>query len=326
MLGLITGYWITQLIYVAAKLGLADRLAGGPKTSDDLAADCGVQPRELHRLLRALASEGVFQEAGPRTFANTPLSDWLRQERTGSLHARAIVSAEKDWPAWGQLLHSIRTGQCAFDAVFGADHFAWLSEHPDVAGAFNQTMTQAAAHFYRAVVEAYDFSPFRCVVDIGGGHGQLLALILARHATARGILFDAPRVIETAGELLRAAGVAERCELRAGDFFEAIPAHGDAYLMSHLLHDWDDEHAKKLLTRTRRVTKPGTRLLIIEKLIPPGNEPSLAKLMDIHMLVLSGGLERTEEEYRRLLADTGFRLERIVPTASIMSVLEAVPL
>lgn len=324
LLRLITGYWVTQLIHVVARLEIADRLAAGPLTCDALAAECGVRARELHRVLRALAAEGLFTEVAPRTFAVTRLGELLQKNRPGSLRARAIVSGGKDYAAWGALLHSVQTGQPAFDHVHGEDHFAWLPRHPETAAAFHETMTQFAAQNYRAVVEEIDFGRFRCVVDVGGGHGQLLALILARHASIRGILFDAPHVIAGAGGPLREAGVASRCELVGGDFFVSVPPGGDAYVMAHILHDWEDEPAEKLLRNIRRAIAAGTRLLVIEKIIPAGDGPSLAKLMDIHMLVLTGGLERTEEEFRGLLARAGFRLEVVTPTASIMHVLEAV--
>ncbi|MBI5769573.1 MAG: methyltransferase [Verrucomicrobia bacterium] len=325
LLRLITGYWVTQLIHVVARLEIADRLADGSRTSEALAAECGVRARELHRVLRALAAEGLFTEVAPRMFAVTSLGELLQKNRPGSLHARAIVSGGKDYAAWGALLHSVQTGQPAFDRVHGADHFTWLQGHPGMAAAFHETMTQFAAQNYRAVVEAFDFGGFRCVADIGGGHGQLLALILARHPAIRGILFDAPHVIAGAGGPLREAGVASRCEPIGGDFFVSVPAGGDAYVLSHILHDWDDESALRLLATLRRAMTPVARLLIVEKIIPSGDGPSLAKLMDIHMLVLTGGLERTEEEFRVLLAHAGFQLERVVPTASFMSVLVAKP-
>ncbi|MGH7944014.1 MAG: methyltransferase [Opitutaceae bacterium] len=325
LLRLITGYWVTQLIHVAARLEIADRLAAGPRTSDALAAECGVRPRELHRVLRALASEGLFTEVAPRTFAVTLLGELLQKERPGSLHARALISGAKDYTAWGALLHSVQTGEPAFDHVFGEDHFHWLPRHPEMAAAFHETMTQLAAQYYRAVVDAFDFGRFRCVVDVGGGHGQLLALILAKHPHLRGILFDAPHVIAGAGGPLREAAVADRCELCSGNFFESIPVGGDAYVMSHILHDWDEEPAGRILRTMRRTMDSSARLLIVEKIIPPGNDASFSKLMDVHMLVLTGGLERTEAEFRDLLAKTGFRLESVTPTASFMSVIEAVP-
>ncbi len=325
LLRLITGYWITQLIHVAARLEIADRLAAAPRACDELAAECGVRAGELHRVLRALAAEGLFTEVAPRTFAVTPLGELLQRNRPGSLHARAIVSGAKDYAAWGALLHSVRTGQPAFDHVHGEDHFTWLTRHPDMAAAFHETMTQLAAQYYGAVVEAFDFGRFRCVADIGGGQGQLLALILAKHPRLQGILFDAPHVIAGAGGPLRAAGVASRCELIGGDFFGHVPPGGDAYVMSHILHDWDDESAARLLQAARRGMAAGARLLIVEKIIPAGDGGGFAKLMDIHMLVLTGGRERTEAEFRALLARGGFRLERVTPTASFMNVIEAVP-
>lgn len=325
LLRLVTGYWITQMIHVVARLGIADRLAGGPRTAEALAVECGARPRELHRVLRALASEGLFAEVAPGAFGLTPMGDLLQARHPGSLHARALVSGTKDYAAWGALLHSVQTGQPAFDQVHGEDHFQWLSRHPEMAAAFHETMTQLAAEYYRAVVDAYDFGAFGRVVDVGGGHGQFLAFILARHARLRGVLFDAPHVIAAAGAPLRAAGVADRCALEAGDFFSAVPAGADAYVMSHILHDWDDAAARRILDAVRRAMAPGARLLVVEKLIPPGDGPSLAKLMDIHMLVLTGGLERTLGEFDALLRGAGFRLARATATSSIMHVIEAVP-
>lgn len=322
---LITGYWITQLIHVVARLGIADRLAGGPRTTEALAAECGARARELQRVLRALASEGLFTEVAPRTFALTPMGELLQSQRQGSLHARALISGAKDYAAWGALFHSVRTGQPAFDHVHGEDHFRWLPRHPEMAAAFHETMTQLAAEYYRAVVDAYDFGVFERVVDVGGGHGQFLALILARHTRLRAVLFDAPHVITAAGGPLRAAGVADRCALEAGDFFSAVPAGADAYVMSHILHDWDDDDACRILATVRRAMAPQARLLIVEKLIPSDDGPSLAKLMDIHMLVLTGGLERTSEEFDVLFRRSGFRLARITATSSFMHVIEAVP-
>ncbi len=324
MLRLITGYWITQLTYVAAKLNLAEKLSNGPVSCHQLARACDVQPRELHRVLRALSAEGIFEEVAPRTFANTPLSEWLLPEKEGSLHARAVMTGEKDYMAWEGLMYAVKSGTPAFPKIFGEEHFSYLRKTPEMSTAFNQTMTQFAAHFYQAVLDVYDFSDFKTLVDVGGGHGKLLALILAKFPAVNGILFDEANVIETAGEPLRMADVAGRYVMQPGDFFKSVPA-GDAYVLSHTIHDWDDEPAIKILQNIRTAIVPGGRLLLLEKIIPEGNQPSLAKLMDIHMLVLTGGLERTKAEYEHLLSKAGFRLEKIIPSKSVMSVIEARP-
>ncbi len=321
---MMTGYWISQSIYVAAKLGIADHLMDGPRTSEELAAACQAHAPSLYRLLRGLASVGVFTEVDAGRFALTPTAEWLRTDHPDSMRALAIMYGEEQYQAWGGLLASIQTGAPAFDRRFGASYFHYLAEHPEPAATFNAAMTGWSAQVARAVVEAYDFSACATVVDVGGGHGTLLAAILTANPHLRGILVDLPHVAASATAFLGAAGVADRCQIIAGDFFEALPSGGDAYILAQILHDWDDERSFTILQNCRSAMAPAGRILIVELVIPPGNEPSLGKLLDLHMLVLLTGRERTEVEYRDLLAAAGFRLTRIIPTSSGASIVEAV--
>lgn len=325
MLQMITGAWVAQAVYVAAKLGLADRLVDGPRRTEDLAVATGSHPPSLARLLRALASVGVFTEIAPATFALTPLADLLRSDTPDSLRALAIVDNEELYQAWGDLLGSIRTGQPAFERHFGMPVFAYFAAHPEVDRVFNEAMTSYTGRLAEAVPAVYDFSAFRTIVDVGGSYGTLLAAILQCTPGARGVLFDQPHVIAAAEAHLAAVGVTERCTTVGGDFFTAVPAGGDAYLLSQVLHDWDDERAATILRQCRRVMPAHGKLLIVEIVIPPGDAPSFGKWLDLHMLAIPGGRERTAEEYATLLNDAGFAFTRAVPTLPGPSVVEAVP-
>ncbi len=323
---LIVGYRLSQAFSVVAKLGIADLLKDGAKSVDDLARTTGAHPPSLHRVLRLLASEGVFAETDPGRFELTPLAEPLRGDARESLRARAIFDGEEcNWRAWGSLLHSVATGEPAFDHVHGAGLFSYLSRHPAAAAHFDALMTEQTTPWARAVVEAYDFSGIGTLVDVGGGYGALLAAILAAHPPMRGILYDLPHVIAAARPKLEATSVADRCDAIGGNFFEAVPEGGDAYVLKQILHDWDDDRCETILRNCRRVTPKGGRLLVVEALIPPGNEPGYAKFMDLMMLALLTGRERTEEEYRRLLEATGFALSRVVRTPAEVSVIEATP-
>jgi ubiquinone/menaquinone biosynthesis C-methylase UbiE len=219
----------------------------------------------------------------------------------------------------------VQTGQTAFEKLFGQPIFQYLAAHPQQARIFDEGMVGVHGAETKAMLDAYDFSRFATLVDVGGGNGSLLMVTLQRHASLRGILFDRPDVIERARAGVKAAGLENRCTLMGGDFFETAPPGGDAYLMRHIIHDWNDEQCRTILRRCRKVVRPTGKLLLIESVIPPGNDPSFAKLLDLTMLVIPGGMERTETEYRELLASAGFRLERIVPTASVIHVIESVP-
>jgi SAM-dependent methyltransferase len=319
------GFQISQAIYVAAKLGIADLLAGGPRAIDELAQATGTHARSLYRLLRALASLGVFAEEGDRTFTLTPLADCLRRDIPGSQHAFALMTGEEQFRAWCDMIESVRTGRSAFEIVFGQPIFDYLSERPEKARVFDAAMTSIHGRETGAIADAYDFSHIGELADIGGGNGSTLIGILERHPALRGLLFDLPGVAAHAEAAVRAAGLSDRCRVVGGSFFESIPEGADTYMLRHIIHDWDDEKSAAILRNIRRVARPDTRLLVVENVIAPGNAPSLGKLLDLVMLVVPGGLERTEEEYRELFAASGFRLTRVVPTAAEVCVIEGEP-
>jgi O-methyltransferase domain/Dimerisation domain len=326
---LLRGGLVTQLIHVAARLGIADLLRAGPKSADDLAAAVGVNAQALHRVLRALAGLGIFAETDPGCFALTPLADPLRSDAPASLRGSAVFYGEPWWwQACGDLLYSVRTGQPAFDHVHGQPLFAFLDATADAAAIFNEHQTNMTRQDAAAVVDAYDFTGCTTVVDVGGGHGALAAAILRASPRTTAVLFDRPAVVEGAGRRLRAEGVAERCSCVGGDFFESVPAGADTYVLKDIIHDWDDERAASILRQCRRAMTHSAatpRLLLIEKVIPPGNAPFAGKLTDITMLLIAVGRERTAEEYRALLTAAGFDVRRIVPTRSPASVIEAIP-
>ncbi|MBA3868619.1 MAG: methyltransferase [Anaerolineae bacterium] len=320
---MMTGYWISQSVYVAAKLGIADLLRDGPRTSEEIAAACQAHPASLYRLLRALASVGVFAEVDSTRFGLTPTADLLRSDNPGSMRALAIMYGEEQYRAWGDALWSIQTGSPAFDRLFGASYFQYLADHPESGATFNTAMTGWSAQVASAVVETYDFSDSGMVVDVGGGHGTLIAAILATHPHMHGILFDLPYVVASATQFLTASGVVDRCQTLSGDFFEVLPS-ADTYILAQILHDWDDNHSRTILQNCHAAMSSSGRILIIELVIPVGNEPFLGKLLDLHMLMLLTGRERTEAEYRDLLDSAGFRLTRVIPTSSGASLVEAV--
>jgi hypothetical protein len=321
-----TAYWTSQVIYVTTKLGIPDLLANRPQTSEALATATHTHAPSLYRLLRAVASLGILEEDETRRFALTPRGTLLRSDVPGSMRAWAMLLGEP-WfrSTWDNLLHSIRTGDAAFESVHGTDFWTYVERDKDADALFNSAMTSAAAIKANAAVKAYDFSEFGIVVDVGGGHGTLLAAILASHRQVRGILYDLPHVVEGAGAVLRGAGVANRCEIVSGSFFEKIPAGGDAYVLQTVIHDWDDEPSVRILQTCRRSMGEGAKLLLVEQVVPAGNDHHSSKFDDLNMLVFYRGHERTAEEFRALLATAGFTLSRILPTSFQWSVVEAVP-
>ncbi len=278
-------------------------------------------------MLRALAGLGLFAEEGEGRFRLTALGEPLRAGVPGSVRGYAVLVGEPMvWRSWGGILHSLRTGQPAFDHAFGAPLFEYLAAHPEEARVFDEAMTGRSAAEIAAVLAAYDFSGAGTVVDVGGGQGALLAAVLEADPRARGVLFDRPHVVAAARARLATAGlVPARCHLVEGDFFGAVPPGGDLYVLKRIIHDWDDGRARSILRNCRAAVPEAGRLLLVELVVPPGDEPSDAKLLDLLMLVYAGGRERTEAEYRDLLASAGFGLTRVVPTASCVSVVEAVP-
>lgn len=318
---MLTGYWISQALYVAAKLGLADLVKDGPRTASDLASATKTHAPSLYRLLRALASVGVFAEDGQGRFSTTPLAECLRSNVPGSQRALAIMTGEEQFRAWGDLLYSVQTGKTAFDKQYGMPVFDYLSKHPEQAKVFDAAMVGVHGRETAAMLDAYDFSDINTLADIGGGNGSLLITVLAKYPKMRGILYDLAGVTERAKANLQ-AGLADRCQVIGGNFFESIPTGADAYLMRHIIHDWDDEKSTKILQNVHRAMGKGGRLLVVEGVIEPGNDPSFGKLLDLAMLVIPGGKERTEEEYRKLYEAGGFRLAKIVPTKGEVSVIE----
>ena len=293
-------------------------------STTELAARTGTDASSLQRVLRALASVGVFTEAAPGSYGLTPLAELLRSGTPDSMRALAIMYAEEQYRAWGDLLHSVRTGQPAFDHQFGMDLFDYFRENPGADQVFNEAMTGWTNQLVSAVLDVYDFAPFHTIVDVGGSYGTLLAAILQRNPSARGILFDQPHVVAVAGEQLSAAGVADRCTTVGGDFFVEVPPGGDAYVLAQILHDWDDERCVTILERCRRAIAEDGKLVVVELVLPEGEEPFFGKWLDLHMLVMLGGRERTAAAYDSLFRAAGFALTSVTPTAPGQSVIEAV--
>jgi hypothetical protein len=325
MLQMITGFWVSRAIYVAAKLGLADLVKDSPKTADELARLTGTHSPSLYRALRALASVGVFADEGQGRFSQTPLSETLRSDAPGSLRAMAIVElGQEHFPAWGNLMHSVKTGEIAFDNLFKQTAWEYYARNPEDASNFNESMEGLTELVNVAVLEAYDFSGVYKLVDVAGGTGRLISAILSAHPRVRGVLFDLPHVIAEAGPLLDAAGVRDRCETSTGDFFRSVPEGGDAYVMKWIIHDWDDEKSTAILKNIHRAMDEDGKLLLIEMVVSEGNQPDLSKFLDLDMMVMTGGRERTEAEFNSLLAGSGFKLTRVIRTTSPICVIEAV--
>ncbi len=323
---LMSGYWISAAIGVAAELNLADLLADGPHVSSDLARMTGTDSSALYRLLRTLASVGLFTEVEPGHFALTEMGALLRADHPKSLHGLTRYNCgETQWRRFGALRQSIETGQSVDLHVFGVRMRTYWADHPEARAIFDVAMRSTAVQVVDAVVKAYDFAPFHTVVDVGGGYGALLSAVLTITPGLRGVLFDRPEVVEGATSSLASAGVLDRCEVVGGDMFAEIPGGGDAYVFSRVIHDWDDERATAALHNCRRVIDPRGTLVLVEEVIPPGDAPGYGKLSDLNMLVGPGGQERTEAEYRALYSAAGFELTQVIPTQSRMSLLVGVP-
>jgi len=326
MIHMATAYWASVLVYVAADMGLADRLAEAPLTAAELAQLTGDDVPALYRVMRTLAGLGLFTEDAGNRFSLTPLGDTLRTSTPGSVRSSVLTLAGDLFAKpLGELQYSIKTGKSAFEKIFGMHVFEWLTTHPVEASMFSETMVGFHGAEPAAIAKAYDFSSFDTVVDIGGATGNLLAAILSHHREPRGILFDLPHVVRDAPGLIDARGLTGRIVIEAGSFFESVPAGNDAYLLSHIIHDWSEAQCLAILGNCRRAMKPDSRLLIIEMVLPTGNAPHPGKMLDMIMLTAPGGQERTEPEYRQLLEKAGFRLTRVIPTESAASIVEVLP-
>lgn len=316
---------VSRTIYVAAKLGLADQLASGPKSAAELAGPMQVHAPSLHRLMRTLASLGVLTEQAGQRFALTDLGRALKTGAPGSARSTVIYSGSPaPQSGWDNLAYSVETGKSGFEKAQGVPVFDYLAQHPDEASLFSEMMIGLHNQEPPAVAAAYDFSTFKTIADVGGAAGNMLAGILARHAGPRGILFDRPHVVSDAPALLDAKGVSDRVTIEAGDFFKSVPVGADAYVLSHIIHDWSEDRCLTILEHVRKAMSPAGRLLIVEMVLAAGDAPHPGKILDMVMLAQFGGQERTEAEYGVLLGKAGFRMTRVVPTSSAASIVEAV--
>lgn len=317
---------VSAIIYAAAKLGIADHLATGAKSAVELAGPTGTHAPSLHRLLRSLAGFGILTECDGQRFALTPLGEALQSGAPGSARATLLtVCGPLFWNSWGEIIYSLETGKPSFEKAFGMPMFDYLAQHPEEASLFSETMVGFHGAEPPTVAKAYDFSGIKTLVDVGGATGNMLAAVLSAHPDVRGMLFDLPHVVCDAPDLLNAHGVGDRVTIKAGSFFEAVPSGGDAYLLSHIIHDWSEEQCLTILGNCREAMGPEGRLLIVESVLPPGDTLHPGKVLDMIMLTIPGGQERTEAEYAELLGKAGFRLNRVIPTESAVSVIEAVP-
>jgi orsellinic acid C2-O-methyltransferase len=340
LLAMCNSHWITQALYVAAELGLPDLLANGPKSSASLAQALEVHAPSLHRLLRALVTIAIVRERADGDFELLSMGTLLRSDTAPSLRAWAILVGRYQWQTWGHLLDSIKTGRSArqlLPGTAGAQHLAqdpqrmavFNAQHPEQAAVFNQAIAELTRLITPAVVQVYDFTGFRRIIDVGGGHGELLVAILQANPEACGVLFDVPRVIEQGRQHLASAGLAHRCECLAGDFFEAVPGGGDAYVPKSILHNWNDEQSTLILGNCRRAMPQGATLLLVERIMPERLDVSAADQAyagdDLHALLRTATKERTVAEFRVLLASAGFHVTKIVPVGGPFSLMEATP-
>lgn len=325
--GLLNSYLVARSIHVAAQLGVADVLQDGPKAVADIAAAVGAHPDSLYRLLRALVSVGVFTEVEPGSFALTPLGNCLREDTVPSLRSYARLFGSDIWlQTFDHFLEVVQTGRPGFDLAHGMPRYAYLDQHPELGSLYNQAMGDISSVQIPALLAAYDFSGIQSIVDVGGGQGGLLAAILVANPHTTGMLFDRPQVAEEARAKIEAAGLAGRCRVVSGDMFKEVPEGGDAYIVKHVFMELDDAEAEVLLWNLRRAIRGGGRLLVIDPVIPAGNEPSPNTMADLAMLLLSpAGRSRTPAEFHNLFETAGFVPGRVIPTPPLTSIVEAIP-
>jgi len=323
---MIVGKWISQAIGTIVEIGVPDRLAKGTHRCRDLARNAGVSEDGLYRLLRALASVGLFTESADRRFRLTAMGQLLRSGHPQSLAGYARFTAHDiTWRPWGQLSYSVKTGMPAFDHVFNVPMFEHFSRNPEVSAVFDEAMTSISAMEARATADAYDFKGVETLMDVAGGHGLLLATVLGRHKKMRGVLFDLPHVAAGATATFTRAGITGRVRIESGDFFKELPSGADAIIMKHIIHDWDDDSATRILQACHRALGARGKVLIVDAVVPSGSTPHYGKLLDLEMLVLTPrGRERTKAEFTKLLRGAGFRMSRVVATEGPLSIVEAV--
>lgn len=326
LIDMVIGGCTAQAIYVAAKLGIADVLADGPLTAEQIADKVGSHPEATYRLLRALTTRSIFHETADRRFRLTPMADALRAESPNSVRPIVLMAGHPTtWEHWGELTYSVMTGEPSFEKLRGMPVFDYLDQDPDYARLFDESMSFSSGIEIPTLLEALDFSAYGTVVDVGGGQGRLIAAILRSAPKSRGILFDLDAVVARAPEVLGAAGVTDRCTVVGGSFFGPVPTGGDAYVLKHIIHDWPEPKALDILGNVRAATGQDASLLLVDLVLPDDSSPHLGKLVDLDLLVAFGGRHRTAAEYEDLLARTGFRLVRIIPTVGAASIIEAVP-
>jgi hypothetical protein len=320
----IVGKWISKPIYVAAELGIADMLNDGPKSIQDLAAASQSHAPSLYRMMRALASVGIFCETEEKHFDLTPMAECLKN---GAMRSIALLF-NSNWSdtAWGYFMDSIKTGDTAFQTAYGMPLTDWLDDNPHAAQVFNDANAIKAAGWHKAILDAYDFSDIDTLTDVGGGLGVLLMEILTANPSMTGIIADTFSVTKKTTQVIKARSLEQRCRATECDFFQSIPSGSDAYLMSNILHDWSDKDCRIIMTNCNQAMKKESRLLVVEMILPPANEPSVAKLLDLEMLVMTGGRERTESEFKSLFESSGFKLARIIPTTENIFILEGLKL
>jgi hypothetical protein len=321
-----TGYMASAALYLAISLNVPDQLAGGPKDVAELARAAGANEDALYRILRLLVSLGIFAEPGPRRFAHNAASELLRKDTPASLRGMAVFLPDPfHFRVYAELMHSAMTGKPAGDKALGMPVFEYLAKNPDYSAVFNDAMTALSAPVIDAALEAYDFSTIGTLVDVAGGHGEVLMSVLKAHPKVRGILADVAHVIEGAKPRIAAAGLSSRCQAVAIDFFKSVPAGGDAYVMKHIIHDWDDDRSSIILQNiAKAMGSTNGKVILLETVLRGDSEPDFGKLIDIEMMALPGGRERTADEFKALFARSGFELTKVVPTKSPLSVVEAV--
>jgi hypothetical protein len=326
MLQMMSGLWVSRGIWVAAKLGISDHLVDGAKTVEEIAAATDAHADSLYRVLRMLGMVGVYREEDGRKFSLTPLSETLRSDVAGTLRGAAIAEmGEVHYEAWGNIMHSVKTGEIAFDNKFGKDIWAYFQTDPEKAENFNRYMAASSELLNEAISTKYDFSDYDKLIDVGGGIGGMISAILEKNPNLKGAIYDQPSVIEQAKGFLESKGLSDRCETIAGSFFESVPEGGDIYSMRWILHDWEDSKSLTILENIKKVLPAHGKLLLAEAVVPEVGEPHFSKFFDLIMLVMTGGRERTEKEWRTLLEKAGYKIERIIPTESFLSIIEAIP-
>jgi len=319
-----TGYIASTCVYLAVKLRIPDLLEAAPRTSTELARELNVNEDALYRVLRTLVSLGLFEEKGSCTFANNLATSMLRTKTPGSMYDMALwMSDPFHFQIYANALHSVQTGKPAVEETFGVPVFEYFSKNREESEVFNNAMTMFSAMVIPAVLEAYDFSGIGTIVDIAGGHGRVLTSILQKYPSMRGVLFDLDHVLAGARPAIESLGLSDRCRTVSGDFFKSVPEGGDAYIMKHIIHDWDDDQAATILKNIRSAMNRGGRVILLESVVAPGSQPDFAKIIDLEMLLLPGGRERTQQEFRDLFVRAGFELTRVIPTKSPLSVIEA---